>query len=79
MKRFIKLVAIIILVAAIGFLMAGCDQPCSTCGGSGNCKVCSGTGGNNRDCTFCKGTGVCPSCHGSGKEGTSGSNIGDYF
>lgn len=50
-------------------------QDCLTCGGSGKCPDCGGSGylyssasrKNDRDCSKCRASGRCPSCGGSGK------------
>lgn len=43
---------------------------CSSCGGSGKCKECYGTGryeyGENGKCGVCRGTGRCVGCEGKG-------------
>ena len=44
---------------------------CASCGGSGECRRCNGTGEivdilQNLTCARCGGTGVCPACNGSG-------------
>lgn len=43
---------------------------CSSCQGSGKCKLCNGTGKNeytkNGRCGGCKGTGKCAGCNGRG-------------
>ena len=52
--------------------MTGINPPrCSDCGGSGECRECSGTGVNvhlneaEPKCRNCNGTGVCPTCQGA--------------
>lgn len=43
---------------------------CSSCGGHGRCKYCSGSGKNeytkNGRCGVCRGTGKCAGCNGKG-------------
>lgn len=50
------------------------DHTCRTCGGTGSCKKCYGSGstinpynGKVRDCVRCRGTGDCAVCYGTGK------------
>jgi DnaJ-class molecular chaperone len=75
MKKIIKFVGIIALLAVIGFSLAGCeeDEPCGTCFGTGDCQKCDGIGSyptglfdQKTACSLCKGTGRCPPCDGTG-------------
>ncbi len=41
---------------------------CTSCGGSGQCSTCRGTGrGPGAECTNCDGRGVCVACGGTGR------------
>ena len=46
------------------------ERTCGSCGGTGNCKYCRGTGydrtSKNNKCTVCKGNGRCVRCNGQG-------------
>lgn len=52
-------------------------QPCVSCGGSGQCHICLGTGHSlqnpNSTCILCNGTGKCTHCAGHG-----GQNVIEY-
>jgi len=47
------------------------ERKCRTCGGSGKCPRCNGTGEGNMDtnyvCPNCNGNKICPTCDGSGQ------------
>jgi len=50
------------------------NRICASCGGSGECSRCDGTGKKvglippiDYKCARCDGTGTCPACGGSGK------------
>jgi len=82
MKK-LKIIGIIVLLAAIAFLVAGCGNfPCPACDGSGTCFECNGekytieysydyytnTSVENKvPCFRCDGTGICSTCKGTGK------------
>jgi hypothetical protein len=77
MKKIIKLVGIIVLLAVVVFSMTGCryvpEDECGECDGSGKCEVCRGTGKDYssdypfKKCWRCNGSGKCFYCDGTGK------------
>ena len=44
MKNIFKIIGIILIAAIIGFSFMSCKLECDDCGGSGDCRLCDGTG-----------------------------------